>query len=84
MNLEAVTYLDSSALGELVAAGAAVEAKGGEMKLVSSKRVNDVLVVSKLHMVFQVFETEAAAVDSFFHTHRVTADSVLSSAAFVA
>lgn len=66
-NLEGVKRLDSSALGELVAAHTAVTKAGGEMKLLHlGKRGYDLLVISKLHTVFEVYENEDDAIASFF------------------
>ena len=66
LNLADVTYMDSSGLGELVAAHTTVTTAGGEMKLLNlAKRVHDLLKLTKLYTVFEVFEDEASAVSSF-------------------
>ena len=66
LNLADVTYIDSSGLGELIAAHTTVITAGGEMKLLNlAKRVHDLLKVTKLYTVFEVFENEASAVSSF-------------------
>ena len=66
MNLGGVDYIDSSGLGELVAAYTAVKNSGGELKLVNlTKKVSDLLVITKLATVFDVKDDEAAAVASF-------------------
>ena len=66
INLGNVSYVDSSGLGELVAChGSAVRA-GGEVKLANAaKRINDLLVMTKLLTVFDAHDTEEAAVRSF-------------------
>jgi anti-sigma B factor antagonist len=66
LNLSDVTYIDSSGIGELVSGFTTVTNGGGQLKLVGlSKRVQDLLQITKLLTVFQVFEEEAEAVRSF-------------------
>jgi anti-sigma B factor antagonist len=66
VNLKEVTYIDSSGLGELVAAYTAVKNAGGELKLLNlTSKVRDLLVITKLVTVFDVKEDEASAVESF-------------------
>ncbi len=66
LNLSDVTYIDSSGIGELVSGFTTVTNGGGHLKLVGlSKRVQDLLQITKLLTVFQVFEEEAEAVRSF-------------------
>jgi anti-sigma B factor antagonist len=66
LNLADVTYMDSSGLGELIAAHTTVTTAGGEMKLLNlNKRVHDLLKITKLYTVFEAFEDESAAVNSF-------------------
>ena len=66
LNLGGVDYIDSSGLGELVAAYTAVKNSGGDLKLVNlTKKVSDLLVITKLATVFDVKDDEAAAVASF-------------------
>lgn len=66
LNMADVTYMDSSGLGELVAAHTTVTIAGGEMKLLNlAKRVHDLLKITKLYSVFETFEDETSAVDSF-------------------
>src|SRR5205085_2179604 len=56
VNLGSVVRLDSSALGELVAGHCAVATRGGHMKLMKiAKQARDVLTVTRLHTVFEVF-----------------------------
>ena len=66
LNLAEVDYIDSSGLGELVAAYTAVKNSGGDLKLVNlTKKVSDLLVITKLATVFDVQQDEASAVGSF-------------------
>jgi anti-sigma B factor antagonist len=66
MNLSEVSYIDSSGIGELVSGFTTVTNHGGQLKLLGlSKRVKDLLQITKLYTVFEVFEDEAAAVRSF-------------------
>ncbi len=66
LNLGDVTYIDSSGIGELVAGFTSVANAGGAMKLLSlTKRVKDLLQITKLYTVFDVHEDEAHAVQSF-------------------
>lgn len=66
LNLADVNYIDSSGLGELVSAFTTVRNQGGELKLLSlNKKVRDLLQITRLYTVFEVFDQEAAAVASF-------------------
>ncbi len=66
LNLGDVSYIDSSGLGELVSAYTAVKNAGGDLKLVNlTKKVSDLLVITKLATVFDVKEDETSAVASF-------------------
>jgi anti-sigma B factor antagonist len=66
LNLADVTYIDSSGLGELIAAHTTITTAEGEMKLLNlAKRVHDLLKLTKLYTVFESFDDETAAVDSF-------------------
>ncbi len=66
LNLAEVTYIDSAGLGELVGSYATTTNRGGRLKLVhAQKRVSDVLQITKLYTVFEVFSDEAAALRSF-------------------
>ena len=66
VNLGEVTYIDSSGIGELVSGFTTVTNHGGQLKLLNlSKRVQDLLQITKLYTVFEVFDDEAAAVRSF-------------------
>jgi len=66
LNLADVVYMDSSGLGELTGAHTTVTTAGGAIKLLNlGKRVHDLLKLTKLYTVFEVFEDEASAVSSF-------------------
>ena len=61
LNMADVTYIDSSGIGELVAAYTTVTAARGELKLLNlAKRVHEVLNITKLYTVFESFEDEAS------------------------
>jgi len=69
LNLGDVNYIDSSGIGELVAGYTSVTNAGGDLKLLSlTKRVKDLLQITKLYTVFDVHETEAHAIRSFAGT----------------
>src|ERR1700758_5426682 len=66
LNLGDVNYIDSSGIGELVSAFTAAKKQDGEVKLLNlTKRVHDLLQVTKLYTVFDVKDDEALAVESF-------------------
>lgn len=66
VNLADVTYIDSSGIGELIAAFTTVKHQGGAVKLLSpTKRVYDLLHITKIYTVFEVFDDRAKAVSSF-------------------
>ncbi len=66
LNLAEVSYIDSSGLGELIASYTTVRNQGGQLKLLNlSKKVRDLLLVTKLYTVFDVKDDEFMAVKSF-------------------
>jgi len=66
LNLGEVSYIDSTGIGELVAGFTTVANDGGTVKLLGlTKRVKDVLLITKLYTIFEVFEDEAEAARSF-------------------
>src|SRR5205823_7385495 len=66
LNLGDVTYIDSSGIGELVSAFTAVRKEGGDLKLLNlTKKVHDLLQITKLYTVFDVKDDEAAAISAF-------------------
>jgi anti-sigma B factor antagonist len=66
LNLGDVTYIDSSGIGELVSAFTSVRNQGGELKLLKlTKKVHDLLQITKLYTVFDIKDDEAAAIQSY-------------------
>ncbi len=66
LNLGDVSYIDSSGIGELVSAFTSVKNAGGELKLLNlTKKVHDLLQITKLYTVFDVKDDETSAVGSF-------------------
>jgi len=66
LNLGDVTYIDSSGIGELVSAYTAVRKEGGDLKLLNlTKKVHDLLQITKLYTVFDVKDDEAAAIAAY-------------------
>ena len=66
LNLSEITYIDSSGIGELVSAFTSVRNQGGELKLLKlTKKVHDLLQITKLYTVFDIKDDEATAIQSF-------------------
>jgi anti-sigma B factor antagonist len=66
LNLEAVPYIDSAGLGEVVRTYTTVSKHDGALKLLNvTKRIRDLLVITKLETVFETFDSESDAVNSF-------------------
>lgn len=66
VNLADINYIDSSGIGELVSAYTTVKNRGGELKLLHlTKKVHDLLQITKLYTVFDVHSDEVGAVNSF-------------------
>lgn len=66
LNLKKIDKIDSSGLGEIVAGFSTMRKNGGSLKLVNmSERIQDIMMITKLLTVFDCFETEAAAIESF-------------------
>ncbi len=66
LNLADVSYIDSSGIGELVSAFTSVRNQGGELKLLHlTKKVHDLLQITKLYTVFDVKDDEATAITAF-------------------
>ena len=66
LNLESVPYVDSAGLGEIVRTYTTVSRQGGKLKLVNlTKRITDLLAITKLLTVFETYESEDEAVKSF-------------------
>jgi len=72
LNLAAVPYLDSAGLGEVVRAYTTVSRQGGSLKLLNlTKRITDLLSITKLLTVFDTFDSEDEAVRSFSASAKV-------------
>ena len=72
LNLGEVWFIDSAGIGELVSAFTSVRNRGGELKLLKlTRRVRDVLQITKLYTVFDIRDDEAAAIKSFQMRKRV-------------
>jgi anti-sigma B factor antagonist len=66
LNLADVPYIDSAGLGEIVRTYTTVSRQGGNLKLLSlTKRITDLLSITKLLTVFETYDSEADAVRSF-------------------
>ena len=66
LNLADVTYIDSSGIGELVSGFTTVSNAGGSLKLLNlTKRIHDLLQITKLYTIFEVFDSEAKGLASF-------------------
>ena len=69
LNLGEVSYVDSAGLGEIVQAYATMNKGGGALKLLNTtKRIKDLLAITKLLTVFECHDSEAEAVTSFSKT----------------
>jgi anti-sigma B factor antagonist len=66
LNFGNVTHVDSSGIGELVSAFTSAHSAGGDLKLLNlTQKVHDLLQITKLHTVFDVWDDEASAIHSF-------------------
>ena len=66
LNLANVTYIDSAGLGELTASYTSVKNHGGALKLLNlTQRVHDLMQITKLYTVFDVYDDEKKALASF-------------------
>jgi anti-sigma B factor antagonist len=66
LNLEGVPYIDSAGLGEIVRTYTTVSRQGGQLKLVNlTKRITDLLAITKLLTVFETFDSEPEALKSY-------------------
>jgi anti-sigma B factor antagonist len=78
VNLKDVDYIDSTGLGTLVIAHSTFEKAGGAMKLLHlSKRSAELLILTKLSTVFEMFDDEQAAINSFFPGREVRRFDIL-------
>lgn len=66
LNLANVPYMDSGGLGEVVRSYSTVKAEGGDLKLAGvTSRIKDLMTITKLHTVFDIFDSEDEGVASF-------------------
>ena len=66
LNLAEVNYIDSSGIGELVSSFTTVTNQGGQLKLLNlTKKIHELLAITKLLTVFQTYDNEQAAIGSF-------------------
>ena len=66
LNLEGVPYIDSAGLGEVVRTYTTVSRQGGKLKLLHlTKRIQDLLAITKLLTVFETYDSEPEALKSF-------------------
>ena len=79
LNLEKVDYIDSTGLGALVICSTSLRKAGGNVKLLNLNRRNiELLVMTKLATVFDLFSDEQDAVNSFFPDRRIKTFDILS------
>lgn len=78
LNLHDVEYIDSTGLGSMVICFTSVQKSGGAMKLVKLNRRNiELLVLTKLSTVFEVFQEEQDAINSFFPEREIKRFDIL-------
>ena len=66
LNLGEVSYMDSSGIGELVSAYASVSSQGGQLKLLNlTRKLHELLAITKLLTVFDTYENEKEALQSY-------------------
>jgi anti-anti-sigma factor len=79
LNLEHVEYIDSTGLGAMVICFTSLRKAGGALKLVNpNKRNVELLLLTKLHTIFEVFSDEQDAVNSFFPDREIRRFDILS------
>jgi anti-anti-sigma factor len=79
LNLKAVDYIDSTGLGALVMCSTAIRKAGGAVRLVHLNRRNmELLVMTKIDTIFEAFDDETEAVNSFFPGRAVKRFDILS------
>jgi anti-sigma B factor antagonist len=79
LNLQQVEYIDSTGLGALVICFTSLKKAGGALKLVNpNKRNVELLLLTKLHTIFEVFNDEQDAVNSFFPDREIKRFDILS------
>jgi anti-sigma B factor antagonist len=79
LNLQHVAYIDSTGLGALVMCGTTLRKQGGSVKLLNLNRRNiELLIMTKIATVFDLFADEQDAVNSFFPDRKIKAFDILS------
>ncbi len=79
LNLKEVDYIDSTGLGTMVICYMSVQKAGGSLKLVNLNRRNiELLLLTKLSTVFQIFNEEQEAINSFFPDREIKHFDILS------
>jgi len=79
LNLKAVDYIDSTGLGTMVICFMSLQKAGGALKLVNLNRRNiELLLLTKLSTVFQIFNEEQEAINSFFPDREIKHFDILS------
>ena len=79
LNLKDVEYIDSTGLGTMVICHMAVQKAGGTLKLVNLNRRNlELVLLTKLTTVFQIFNEEQEAINSFFPDREIKHFDILS------
>jgi anti-sigma B factor antagonist len=78
LNMEQVDYIDSTGLGALVMAYTSMQRAGGKIKLLNlSRRSIELLVMTKLTTIFEVFDDEQSAINSFFPDREIKRFDIL-------
>ena len=78
LNMQQVDYIDSTGLGAIVMGSSAVRGAGGTIKLVNLNRRNvELLVATKLATIFEIFNDEQDAVNSFFPGREIKGFDIL-------
>ena len=78
LNLKEIEYIDSTGLGTLVIGHSTVTDSGGSMKLLNlSKRSAQLLILTKLSTVFEIFDDEQSAINSFFPEREIKRFDIL-------
>ena len=78
LNMQQVDYIDSTGLGAIVMGSSAIRGSGGTIKLVNLNRRNvELLVATKLATIFEIFNDEQDAVNSFFPGREIKGFDIL-------
>ena len=78
LNLQSVDYIDSTGLGAVVMTATSMRKNGGAIKLLNLNRRNvELLVMTKLATIFEIFNDEQDAVNSFFPDRKIKAFDIL-------